>query len=338
MLGDPLPDLVDGLVSIVIPTYNQEEFVEETIESVLSQTYKNVEIIITDDGSVDDTARIIESYANRFPSKIIPVLNGTNVGIAGNLNKGLERVRGEYIAWLGGDDIMLPTKLEEQVQILAKRHDAVGCCHDAEVFDSESGETIGHFSKLYNGKCTFREGGVELWFNTSYHMLPSTVMIRSSVVPEGGFDNRLRFANDWLFDIEVFRQGMCVPINKILAKYRRHEKNVSRSPQAKAINTEEAMIALAIIDARHPDLHRFVKKHRRTLTASACLHSYRNGKKQEMNHYLGMLFGQGAWLVAPAMWVTLQVFGPIVAKQSELARQQRSPIFQKLNKLIKDLL
>lgn len=331
-------DKIERLVSVVIPTYNQQAFVEETIESVLAQTYERVQIIVTDDGSIDKTPEIIRDFAEKFPKIIVPVFSSVNTGIAKNLNRGLEHVRGEYIAWLGGDDLMLPSKVAEQVNILMKRHDAVGCCHDAEVFESESARTLGLFSELYNGKRNFREGGVELLFDTNYNLLPSTVMIRSTAIPERGFDDRLRFANDWLFDIEVFRRGRCVPINKVLGKYRRHARNVSGSAQAKDANTEEVMIALGIIDARYPDLNRFVRKHRRVLTASASINSYRQGRPKEAAEYIKMLFGQGSWFLAPVLWVTLKTFGPFMAKQSELGRHQRSPFFSKLAKLVKRMI
>lgn len=329
---------VEGMVSVVIPTYNQEGFIGDTIDSVLNQSYPNVEIIITDDGSADNTANIIKSYATKYYPKIIPLLNIENVGIAENLNRALAHVRGEYIAWLGGDDLMLPQKLERQVEVLKKRRDAAGCCHDAEVFASSSGQIIGSFSELYNGQPGLKEGGVDLWFDTDYHMLPSTVMIRSTAVPERGFDKRLRYVNDWLFDIEVFRLGKCVPINETLARYRRHDKNVSSSQQAKVVNTEEALIALAIIDARYPDLYRFVKKHRRILVASAFLNSYRLGDKESATGYLCMLFGSVGRLLAPPIWVALHIIGPTLAGQSQLVRHQRSRTFQEFVKIAKGLL
>jgi glycosyltransferase involved in cell wall biosynthesis len=88
---------ISGLVSVVIPTYNQKDFVHETIDSVLVQDYENIEIIITDDGSKDGTNGIIQEYAAKYPDKIFPVLSERNTGIAANLNRGLAKVSGDVI-------------------------------------------------------------------------------------------------------------------------------------------------------------------------------------------------------------------------------------------------
>jgi len=131
-----------GLVSVVIPTYNQIEFVRETFDSVLAPDYPWIEIIISDDGSVDGTSEVIKEYEARYSEKIVPVISDKNTGIAANFNRGLNKVRGEYIAWLGGDDLMFPQKIRKQVELLQQRLDAVGCCHDAEVFESPSGRIL----------------------------------------------------------------------------------------------------------------------------------------------------------------------------------------------------
>ena len=128
--------MAEPKVSVIIPTYNQRDFVRETIDSVLAQTYNNIEIIVTDDGSIDGTREIIQEYASQYPEKIKPVYSEKNTGIAANINRGLAVRTGEFIAWLGGDDIMLPEKIQKQVDLLIGRPDAVGCCHDAEVFES----------------------------------------------------------------------------------------------------------------------------------------------------------------------------------------------------------
>ncbi|MCR4399290.1 MAG: glycosyltransferase family 2 protein, partial [Syntrophomonadaceae bacterium] len=152
-------------VSVIIPTYNQAEFVRDTLESVLAQTYPNMEIIVTDDGSVDDTPTILREYASRYPDRIVAVTSDRNTGIASNTNRGWKKANGDFVAWLSGDDVMYPTKIEKQVEVLLRRGDAAGCCHDADVFDSRTGQSLGLFSELYNGKRGFREGGVELLFD-----------------------------------------------------------------------------------------------------------------------------------------------------------------------------
>lgn len=326
---------ISGLVSVIIPTYNQKDFVHETIDSVLIQDYKNIEIIITDDGSKDGTTRIIQEYAAKYPDKIVPVLSERNTGIAANLNRGLAKVRGEYIAWLGGDDLMLSGKIRKQVDLLHSRSDAVGCCHDAEVFNSSDGKIFGLFSRLMNGKSGFREGGVELWFDTSYVMLPSAVMIRSEAAPVHGFDERLKYFNDWLFDVEVFRQGKCIPLNEVLGRYRRHEGNVTGSVDARKIGNEEGMIALSILDSRYPELYRLTRNARITNLLAAGTQAFNSGDLKKSRDYLTIAIRQGAVIRGPILFVGLRLLGPFILRQMAMTRYERSPLFLKLSKLIK---
>jgi len=324
-----------GLVSVVIPTYNQESFVTETIDSVLAQDYENIEIIITDDGSKDGTAEIIQRYATKYPAKIVPVLSDINTGIAANLNRGLAKVNGEYVAWLGGDDLMLPEKISKQVKLLHQRPDAVGCCHDAEVFVSPSGKVLGVFSELYNGKKGFREGDVGLWFDANYSMLPSTVMIRSLEIPGHGFDERLKYLNDWLFDVEVFRKGKCVVINEVLGKYRRHENNVTGSAHAIKIGIEEKMIALAVLDSRYPELFRLTRKNRIASIFAEAAKAFGFGDMKKTRDYLKIAMCQGAMMRSIAMFIGLKLFGPYIFRQMAMQHYERSKLFMKLSKIIK---
>jgi glycosyltransferase involved in cell wall biosynthesis len=255
----PPPSSATPKVSVVVPVYNQAQFIRETVESVLAQDYPNFELVLSDDGSTDGTTEILADYARREPERVVHVVAERNTGIAGAFNRGLDAHSGELISWLGGDDVMLPGKLARQVATLRARPDATGCCHDAEVFDSDSGRVYGRFTEVYNGRRGVREGGVELLLDPSYLMLPSTMMIRASAVQGRRFDPRIRVSNDWLFDIELFRTGRIVGIDDVLARYRRHQ-HAATSQTLDAL--EDALIVLTIAEARHPELHRPIRTRR----------------------------------------------------------------------------
>src|SRR5271154_5128630 len=193
--------------------FNEERFLAESVESVLAQSFGDFELIIADDGSTDATPAIARALAERDPERIRLLRSERNRGKPFVLNEALSVCAGELIAWLDGDDVMLPSKLERQVQALDGDPSAAGCTHDAEMFDAFSGRVIGRFSQIANGS-PLRSGGVELWFDPTYRMLPSATMIRASLRPPGGFDERLTYTNDWLFDIEVFRHGSCIAIDR----------------------------------------------------------------------------------------------------------------------------
>ena len=106
------------LVSVLMPVHNvKDAYLTLSIESILSQTYKDIEFIIVDDGSTDDTQEIINRYAVKNP-RICLLLNETNIGLAASLNKAIRVAKGKYIARQDGDDISLPERISRQVQYL----------------------------------------------------------------------------------------------------------------------------------------------------------------------------------------------------------------------------
>jgi glycosyltransferase involved in cell wall biosynthesis len=294
--------------------YNEERFLVESVESVLAQSLGDFELIISDDGSTDATPTIARSLAEREPERIRVVRGELNQGKPFALNRALAIRRGELIAWLDGDDVMLPDKLARQVAALDADPLAAGCCHDAEMFDSDSGRVIGRFSTVANGG-PLRSGGIEMWFDPTYKMLPSATMIRSSLCPASGFDERLTFTNDWLFDIEVFRQGRCIAIDDTLVRYRRHADNFTTRAEESGVSYEEGLMTMAIVTARHPHLQR----HARTMSAAIILgQARRRAGRREWRRaasYGAAAFGAGG---IPG------ILGVAVAMQRSRRRRNRS--------------
>jgi glycosyltransferase involved in cell wall biosynthesis len=282
--------MTEPLVSVIVPTYNHSQFVAHTLESVLAQAWPSFEVIVTDDGSTDGTVDIARQYAARYSTRVRVLASERNTGIAANFNRGLAAARGELLAWLGGDDVMLPGKLSRQVAVLESRPDVIGCCHDAEVFDSASGKLYGRFTEVYNGRRGVRDGGVELLLDPAYLMLPSTMMVRSSAVGGLRFDTRIRVSNDWLFDIELFRRGRIVGLDDVLARYRRHERNVT-SQTSDAL--EDALVVLAVADARYPDLHRLIRSRRVASIFGEASRRWRSGDRRSALRYVAAAAGTG---------------------------------------------
>src|SRR5687768_9931393 len=110
-------------VSVVIPVYNRAKYVGETIESVLSQTYQDFELIVVDDGSTDGSRKVLESFGNRVT--VLEHPNRENRGQSAAINRGLAAARGEFVGMLDSDDLWLPRKLELQVGFLDK-HPEIG--------------------------------------------------------------------------------------------------------------------------------------------------------------------------------------------------------------------
>jgi glycosyltransferase involved in cell wall biosynthesis len=277
-------------VSVIVPIYNQVSFIRETVESVLAQDHQNIELVLSDDGSTDGTSEVLREYAADEPERVKIVASDENTGIAGAFNRALEAHRGDYIAWLGGDDVMLPDKLSRQVAALKMHPEAIGCCHDAEVFDSDSGRAYGRFTEVYNGRRGVRDGGVELLLDPGYMMLPSTMMVRSSAVGDLRFDQRIRVSNDWLFDIELFQRGLIIGMDDVLARYRRHQSNVT-SQVSDAL--EDALVVLAVADARYPQLHRLIRRRRVAAIFGEASRRWRAGDRRTALSYVRAAAGNG---------------------------------------------
>lgn len=113
------------LVSIIIPTHNRQGYLKRAIKSVLCQTYQNIEIVVIDDGSTDETPKIVSELAKKEP-RITALKNEINLGFVKTLNRGINRARGKYIARLDDDDFWVdPKKLEKQVGFLERHPDYV---------------------------------------------------------------------------------------------------------------------------------------------------------------------------------------------------------------------
>ena len=102
--------MMNNLVSILIPAYNSEQWIGETIKSAINQTWSNKEIIIVDDGSTDDTLHI----ARGFESRLVKIITQENRGASAARNTALAHAQGDYIQWLDSDDILAPDKLSQQ--------------------------------------------------------------------------------------------------------------------------------------------------------------------------------------------------------------------------------
>lgn len=112
----------DPLVSVCVPSYNHGQFISMTIESVLAQTYHNVEVVIVDDGSSDNTLAVLERYATRYPSKVRVFTHpgGVHRGISASANLAFQKAEGEYWCGLSSDDLFYPDKVEQQVEFLKR--------------------------------------------------------------------------------------------------------------------------------------------------------------------------------------------------------------------------
>lgn len=204
------------LVSIIIPAYNAEDYLEETIQSALNQTYDNIEIFIINDGSTDHTAAI----AGKFKD-FATLINQSNQGVSVARNIGLQNSKGRYISFLDADDWYYPTNIEEKVDLL-EANPEIGIAHSLLVVTDEKLQPTG---KIIKGK----KGDV---FNDFFRLspppipCPSNALIRRDILPENPFDPNLSTTAD----IDLwFRLAQITKVERVdepLVKYRQHNKNM----------------------------------------------------------------------------------------------------------------
>jgi len=211
------------LVSVVIPAYNSEKYIDKAINSVLNQTYQDFEIIIIDDGSVDNTRQIIE---NTNDSRIKYIYQ-ENSGPAAARNNGIKNASGEYIAFLDSDDVWLPEKLEKQIKILKKESD-ICLVFTAFVMQDEGKEK----KEIYRFKTYKNEKLVKnLLLNPMATVpYPSTVMIKKSYLDMVGyFDTELYTSEDWDLWMRLATKANFYYIDEVLVNRFRPKTSITSS-------------------------------------------------------------------------------------------------------------
>ncbi len=174
------------LVSVVIPVYNLEAYIGEAIDSVLNQDFKDLEVILVDDGSTDRSRKIITDYQQRFPGRVYSLLRG-HQGAAAARNAGIAASRGEWIAFLDGDDIWKPQKIARQMQAAAE-NPAIDML--ATAVEKEGSREI-----IPKHNPDPKQLRIELL--TQGCIIPlSSVMVRRATLDDERFDERLESAQD----------------------------------------------------------------------------------------------------------------------------------------------
>jgi glycosyltransferase involved in cell wall biosynthesis len=238
----PMP--ADPLVSVIIPTYNRAKFLPAAIDSVLTQTYGQVELIIVDDGSTDDTDQVLSSYGDR-----IRVLKQQNAGPAIARNRGIGVATGDIIAFLDSDDQWLPSKLERQVESLkAAGPDVICCLCNCTVLYANGGKT-----STFAIADTTPDCATGMWLNpvevllNRFVMFNQAIAIRREVLERVGyFDESLRFGEDYELPFRLALEGPWTIIREELVVY--HE--ASPGSWAKAAMREELRLREDLVKIR----------------------------------------------------------------------------------------
>lgn len=234
-------------VSIPITSYNQAEFIQETVISAVEQDYDNLQVVVCDDTSTDSTREILLDIASQYPDRVDLHFNETNLGGGRNRVKSLLLSRGELITYLDGDDLFLPGKIKKQVDFMQDRPDCALSYHNIEVFDSKTEKTIFYWKDRFGSG----DGDIKKLVRYGNYLCTLSVMFRRDCLSKPEFYEDVRIGLDWLilFHILMRSNGKYYYMDEVLARYRRHAINLTLDWEVKL---ESQLNTLNIIQEQAP--------------------------------------------------------------------------------------
>ncbi|MFZ5437832.1 MAG: glycosyltransferase family 2 protein [Patescibacteria group bacterium] len=214
-------------ISVIIPTFNNADFIGECIDSVLNQSLPPKEIIIVDDGSTDQTRKIVSEFSKKYP--IIKYIYQNNKGLSASRNTGIKKATGEYIAFLDSDDLWLGKKLEKQFAIFNKQNNKqLGLVYcDYEDID-QNGKKLINYPSFKTIKTLKGRIHSELASGNKISASGSGVLIRRECFDQVGlFDENLVAAEDWEMWLRISQKYLVDLVKEPLVLIRRHNNNMS---------------------------------------------------------------------------------------------------------------
>ena len=260
-----LKETQNELISVIIPSYNSGKFLGEAIESVVNQTYKNIEIIVINDGSTDNTEEIAKKWQKR-DERVRYLKHKENKGLSAARNTGIRTSKGDVIAFLDADDIWLENKLEKQMDKIEKGADLV---YSDAILISEIGKKLGknHWERIkirpYSGKSCLK-----LLFQRDFISPASSVILKKKIFEKiGGFDEKLKYVEDYDFYLRALKEAITIDYIKApLLFYRLGSEQMSK----KEIEMERGRIKV---------LHKFIFSYPLFVLKHPCLVIQRLGKR-----------------------------------------------------------
>jgi glycosyltransferase involved in cell wall biosynthesis len=230
-----------GLVSVIIPAYNAATTIESTLCSVLNQTYTNLEVLVVDDGSKDETPLLVHRMID--VDHRVKLLRKANGGVSSARNHGIQSARGEFVAPLDADDLWHPEKLARQLARMQNQVGVVYCW--SRVIDDQD-------RILYDlPPCSLR-GDVYAALITTNFLHSGSLLIRKSCIEEvGGYDQAMSHCEDFKFNLELAERYDFDVVPFFLSAYRLHKGSLHRNLDA-LLNAHKRVVKWA--RARHPEL------------------------------------------------------------------------------------
>jgi ubiquinone/menaquinone biosynthesis C-methylase UbiE len=205
-------------ISVIIPTYNQAKYIDETLKSIFNQTFKDFEIVIVNDGSTDNTKKILSEWEKSCTN--IKVIHQSNKRLPGALNTGLKNVTGKYVTWMSSDCYYEPTAFEKMKNVLDNEKDIGMVCSAFKIFGNRE-------QGMYHN---FKTGIIHNWDMRKGNFVGNCFMFRKECVDKiGYFDEELECVEDWDYWIRISEHWKIRYIHEMLAYWREHGENMSNN-------------------------------------------------------------------------------------------------------------
>jgi len=241
--------MADKLVTVIISSYNSSQFIVETLESIAGQTWKDIELIITDDCSGDDTVEVCRKWKDENKERFVNALiltNNRNTGVSANANRGLSVARGDWIKFLGADDTLKQDCIEENmlhvisdpgIRVLFSRVDIYNNDFGPENRLSTSCEdTSDPWSIMATGRNAYSQHKM-LLISDRLKYTPSVFLHRETLLSVGGFDERFRLLEDYPLWLNLTKNGhRLYYMDKVTVNYRQHSKAINNTGTSYLVN------------------------------------------------------------------------------------------------------
>lgn len=222
--------IVNKKISVIIPVYNAEAFIEKTLKSIIEQSHKPDEIIVIDDCSRDDTFEILNKYSKLYNGYVNVYRNSSNKGISETRNIGMNYAEGDLILFMDHDDIAERNLLEKEYNRfieLSHRYNNIVLVHSSYIQINEYGEII---SGISSWKQIEPKEILGYLFVRNFILTASGVLLdKKAVLKVGGFNPQILYSQDWELWIKLAKDNMFGYVNEPLIKVRRFSKNTSNN-------------------------------------------------------------------------------------------------------------
>lgn len=236
-----------SLVSIGVPNYNYAHYIEQALNSIVNQTYQNIELIIVDDCSTDDSVKFINDWIKQYngPVKINFIKNTTNQGLTKVCNIILHHASGKYFQTLDADDILLPFKIEQQVKVLEQNPGCAWIYSDISIVNAQGEkQNNGYLERIGYDKNNMPEGNIfSALFDFNFIPLPSVLINTARAREVGGFDETLQVQDYYLW-LKLAEKYQTVYYPHVTALYRLHGNSMSNNVASNPKSVDSIMSIL----------------------------------------------------------------------------------------------